>query len=136
MRLFKLVFYIMGNHEPYGSIYSTARAALRDFEADVERQRGLIPGVALGRFILLDRDKYELQGVTILGCTLFSHIRSEQRDSVSMFVSDFSEIADWNVDAHNNAHHVGVDWLNYQIQEHTQYSPCHKIVILTHYSPT
>jgi nitrous oxide reductase accessory protein NosL len=74
--------------------------------------------------------------VTVLGCTLFSHISDEQRSTVSLFVSDFSNIADWSVDKHNAAHLADLAWLNAEVDAIARQEPQRSAVVLTHYSPT
>ncbi len=59
----------------------------------------------MGLFIFLDQTRFDItDSVTVLGCTLFSRISNEQRESVALCCSDFSEIEDWTVDARNSAH--------------------------------
>ena len=141
---FEAVFYVLGNHEPYQPEDSTksltredAVAAMQRFEADAAARKEENPGTSLGRFVLLDRRRYDVDDrVTILGCTLFSRIEEEQRSTVSLFVSDFSNIANWTVDAHNAAHEIDLAWLNEQVASISRDEPHRTIAILTHYSPT
>lgn len=74
--------------------------------------------------------------VTVLGCTLFSWIDPEQRDSVVRSVSDFADIEGWTVASHNVAHQSELQWLNSEVSKCAQYEPHRSIVILTHYCPT
>ena len=71
----------------------------------------------------------------MLGCTLFSLIKPEQRGSVARFVSDFSKINDWNIEVHNAAHQSDLQWLNSQVTECARNEPHRSIVILTYHSP-
>lgn len=133
---FDRVFFLLGNHEPYGLQYTDAVNRVRKFAAVVERERKA-KGSNLGAFLLLNRNRYDLdRRVTVLGCTLFSHITNDQTESVSRFVSDFAEIQEWNVDSHNAAHERDLKWLNAQVSEIARNEPDRKIVIFTHYSPT
>ena len=133
---FAIVLYLLGNHEPYGTSFPVAKAALGSFEADIERRR-LVPDSKIGRFVFLDRRRYDFsENVTILGCTLFSLVRSEQHHSVARFVSDFSNIDDWTVGSHNAAHKSDLEWINTQISECGRSEPHRSVVVLTHYSPT
>lgn len=92
---------------------------------------------SFGEFILLNRKRFDLSDtVTILGCTLFSLVADSQRSTVSLFVSDFSNISDWTVDAHNVAHRADLEWLNHEVDAISRDSPDRMIVIFTHYSPT
>ena len=75
---FEIVFYLLGNHEPYGMTFPTARPKVRAFEEDMNRLYSS-PDSASGRFVLLDRTRYNLtDSVIVLGCTLFSHIMPKQ----------------------------------------------------------
>ena len=130
------MFYVLGNHEPYGTTFLDAKATLCAYEADVAKRRPS-PTLKTGRFVFLDRQRYDCsEESTILGCTLFSFIKSEQRDSVARFVSDFSDINDWTVGSHNAAHQSDLQWLNSQISECARDEPQRSIVVLTHHSPT
>ncbi|SPO03944.1 related to Ser/Thr protein phosphatase superfamily [Cephalotrichum gorgonifer] len=142
---FEIVFYVLGNHEPYqlevspkSLMREDAIAAMEKFEADIRaRREGSIGGFSLGRFVFLDRRRYDINDkVTILGCTLFSHIIESQKSTVSLFVSDFSNIPAWTVDAHNEAHKADLAWLNGQVESVSRDEPHRTIAILTHYSPT
>ncbi|PMD12825.1 hypothetical protein NA56DRAFT_739287 [Hyaloscypha hepaticicola] len=91
----------------------------------------------MGRFIFLDQTRFDLTDLmTVLGCTLFSRISNEQRESVALFCSDFSEIEDWTVDAHNSAHQSDISWLNSQVENIARHEPHCKIVVFTYHSPT
>ena len=134
---FDLVLYVLGNHEPYGITYLAAKSAFRAFEADIARRRSHPAKTRLRQFILLDKRRVDVsKELTVLGCTLFSCIREEQNNSVATFVSDFSEIDDWNIDNHNLAHENNLNWLNSQGAKIGCTEPNRQIVILTHYSPT
>ncbi|KAJ4294505.1 hypothetical protein N0V90_008196 [Kalmusia sp. IMI 367209] len=130
LKQFRTVLFIPGNHEPYGSDWPTTLAILRAFEEDVRGDS------TLGSFVLLDRTIFQLPDtdVTILGCSLFSSIPSEQEMAVSVGLNDFFYIANWEVRAHTAAHERDVAWLNEQVDALKQTST--KIVILTHWSPS
>jgi hypothetical protein len=113
-----------------------AQTAVRAFENKMEELRSL-PGSTMGQFVLLNQTRFDLTDrVTVLGCTLFSRISHEQRESVAFFCSDFSKIGDWTVDAHNAAHHSDINWLNSQVEHISRYEPQRQIVVFTHHSPT
>lgn len=93
----------------------------------------------LGEFVLLDRDSYTIQTsrpgistgidgstaaegeddtVTVLGCTLFSHLPIHAAERVGRGLADFSMISDgWNVPQHNAAFRRDVAWLNEQVAQ-------------------
>ncbi|KUJ14285.1 uncharacterized protein LY89DRAFT_134007 [Mollisia scopiformis] len=133
---FERVFYLLGNHELYESTISVAQQAVRSFADEMEKIRSQ-PGTNIGRFVFLNQTRLDLTDhVTVLGCTLFSSISNEQRQSVTLFCSDFSEIEDWTVDAHNAAHQSDLNWLNEQVELLERHEPHRKIVVFTHHSPT
>ncbi|KAL3417807.1 calcineurin-like phosphoesterase [Phlyctema vagabunda] len=114
LRQFSIVFLVLGNHEPYYSDWASTKQQLRDFETDT---------------------RYDLTSdLTILGCTLFSHVPGAQEESVSMGVNDFYYIADWDVARHNAAHASDLAWLDKQIA--ALHGSGRRIIVLTHYSPT
>jgi hypothetical protein len=130
------VFFLLGNHESYGLRYEDAVDRVCKFEARIVKE-GANKGSNLGAFVFLNRTRFDLsENVTVLGCTLFSSIAKEQTKSVSQFVSDFTEIQDWNVALHNRAHQRDLDWLNNQVSTITKEKNHREIVIFTHYSPT
>ena len=136
LRQFELIFYLLGNHEPYGTTFPEAKAALRAFEADVEKRRCSADS-KIGKFVFLDRRRYDCsEELTVLGCTLFSFIKPEQRDPVARFVSDFSNINNWTIESHNAAHQSDLQWLNSQLSYCARNEPHRSIVVLTHHSPT
>ncbi|OAQ69484.1 ser/thr protein phosphatase [Purpureocillium lilacinum] len=200
LRQFEIVFYVLGNHEPYqldhdddGTAlragvhdgdplpeqeqeqrqeqqgYEDAVRAMRRFEDAVEeKRRGEMARdgsgkASTGRFVFMDRRRFDISdNVTILGCTLFSHITPEQHPTASLFVSDFSSIPSWTVDAHNACHARDLAWLNDQVralsaslppppppppaqgaqqqqqqqQQRREQKQRRRILILTHHSPT
>ncbi|TVY49169.1 Uncharacterized protein LOCC1_G000959 [Lachnellula occidentalis] len=136
LRSFEVVFYLLGNHEPFGMTRLDAQTTVRAFEHKIEELRSSA-GTALGKFVFLDQTRYDLtEDVTVLGCTLFSRISNDQRESVSLFCSDFSEIQDWTVDTHNAAHDSDLHWLDMQVEYIAQHEPQRKILVFTHHSPT
>ena len=133
---FQIVFYLLGNHEPYGTSRQTAQTTLRTFANKMEELRST-RGSTIGQFVFLDQTRFDVSAaVTVLGCTLFSRISDDQRRSVALFCSDFSEMEDWSIDAHNAAHESDVRWLNEQVEQTTREEPHRKIVVFTHHSPT
>lgn len=136
---FDIVFYVLGNHEPYSSSWQDAVSRMEAFEESIASRGALEQEdhITLGRFVFLNRRRFDLSPkVTILGCTLFSHVSDEQRSTVSLFVSDFSNIADWSVDKHNAAHRADLAWLNAEVEAIARDDSHRSVVVLTHYSPT
>jgi len=137
LQQFETVLYLLGNHEPYGITFAEAKKIVRRFEAEVEQRRCSLDNSTTGRFVFLERSRYDLSDdLTVFGCTLFSFITPEQRSSVARFISDFSRINEWTVDSHNAEHHAQLQWLNSQVSDCAQNEPHRLIVVLTHHSPT
>ncbi|KAF2144093.1 uncharacterized protein K452DRAFT_285309 [Aplosporella prunicola CBS 121167] len=108
---------------------------MRDFETAIEKERQ--SGVLLGRFVFLDKTRVDLSSkVTILGCTLFSDILTEQKELVSMKLKDFDNIDDWAIEDHKAAYNADLAWLNDQVSQLATSEPHLQVTILTHYSPT
>ncbi|KAI9051277.1 hypothetical protein LZ554_005378 [Drepanopeziza brunnea f. sp. 'monogermtubi'] len=128
---FRVVFIMLGNHEPYHSSWATARERLKGLGQHVKGKAGL------GSLIFLDQTRYDVSAeITILGCTLFSNILPAQSDHVSYGLNDFYHIEDWTVEKHNEAHLADLAWLNNQVETIARTEPQRKIIILTHHSPT
>lgn len=129
---FKFVFLVLGNHEPYHSSWPKIKSSMKQFEELVARKTD--DGEQLGQFMLLDQTRFDIDDVTILGCTLFSHVPPEDVDHVSFGINDFYYIEDWDIEKHNAAHESDLKWLRGQIELLAGSEK--KVIILTHYSPT
>lgn len=139
---FRAVFLVLGNHEQHQSYWYYVKKILKRLQASVQERRRT--GEALGEFVLLDQTRYDIdvdgdgavavERMTVLGCTVFSHIPPEAKKAVSQRVNDFRCSRTWNVDLHNAAHVSDLEWLHSQIQELQDSG--RKVVVLTHYSPT
>jgi hypothetical protein len=139
---FEVVFFLLGNHEPWQSTWPKAKAKLSEFSDWVKERRtsgdtsGDAAGNPLGEFVLLDRSRYDLSpDVTILGCTLWSNISEEHKERISFGINDFYYISEWDVEEHSHRHRADLDWLNGEVAHIAESEPERKIVILTHYSP-
>ena len=121
LQKFQALLFLLGNHEPYGITFPKAKEIIPAFEADVEQRRCSPNSPTMGKFIFLDRPRYDLSdNMTVFGCTLFSSITLQQRDSVALFVSDISHIDDWIVESYNAAHQMDLQWLKSQFFECAQ----------------
>ncbi|KAI0469373.1 Ser/Thr protein phosphatase superfamily [Xylaria cf. heliscus] len=161
LRLFRVVFLVLGNHEPWGSNWDHARTRMRDFEREIRRERGPCEVGAkaegegeLGEFVLLDQTRFDFpvlengwgeDEVTVLGCTLFSRVPPHQADSISLRVQDFYKIVDWTVPDHTQRFEEDLAWPNGQVaafeadgdsSKNGNEKRKRKFVILTHHSPT
>lgn len=134
LKAFTTVFLLLGNHEPYHSNWAQAKQKIIEFKTAISEQRR--QDAAIGEFVFLDQTRYDLSPmVTILGCTLFSKILSEQTEHVSFGLNDFYHIEDWTTDQHNLAHVSDLRWLNQQVAAISATEPQRRIIILTHHSP-
>ncbi|CAK7242393.1 MAG: hypothetical protein STHCBS139747_003883 [Sporothrix thermara] len=136
LRRYWNVFFLLGNHEPLHTSWQLAKARVREFAERMERRRARS---TLGRFVFLDQTRHDLDGTltTILGCTLFSAVTSDQQAAVASRLVDFRQIRDgWSVSDHNAAHASDVRWLNDQVAAIASGEPSRTIVIFTHHCPT
>ncbi|EKV09095.1 Ser/Thr protein phosphatase superfamily [Penicillium digitatum PHI26] len=140
LRQFQIVFFLLGNHEPYHSTWEETKQVLRLFSASVNHQRSTSEqdehSKTMGSFIFLDQTRYDLSpNVTILGCTLFSRVSEADKEHVSYGLNDFYHIKDWTVDNHTAAHEADLRWLNGQVSHIAASEPHRKIVVFTHHGP-
>lgn len=127
------VVFILGNHEPYGTSWVSAKARVRTFEAKMQTLR---ESSTIGNFMFLDQGRWDVnETLTVLGCTLFSNI-SSQGVEVEKRLNDFKQIRDWSVEDHVSAHRSDLDWLNNQVKAISETEPQRKIAVFSHYSPT
>ncbi|EGD93688.1 Ser/Thr protein phosphatase [Trichophyton tonsurans CBS 112818] len=132
LRWFQTVFFLMGNHEPYNSSWEESRKQITNFSQKVSQRKD----EGLGTFVFLDRTRYDVTAdITVLGCTLYSHIPAQQEIAVGMGLNDFFRIDNWSVPDHNIAHAGDLAWLNEQVTSITSSEPGRKIVIFTHHGP-
>ena len=90
---FETVFYVLGNHEFYGTSRTEGlRTVVKLQEEPIMR----------GKLCVMNRIRYDIDNHTIvLGCTLQSNITPETRDTIEMKIQDFSKIDNWTVNDHN-----------------------------------
>ncbi|KAK4196861.1 hypothetical protein QBC40DRAFT_4390 [Triangularia verruculosa] len=142
---FKIVFFLSGNHEPYSSSWEAVGLFLEELSVLVSQRRK--EGEELGEFVPLDRTRYDIKkseegvgAVTVLGCTLHSHVPDQYKEAVTRRLNDFYRIKDWTVEDHNRAHDVDKKWLNQQLgiieQQDAGAEDKRKVVVFTHHSPT
>ncbi|KAI7214516.1 hypothetical protein KC333_g5961 [Hortaea werneckii] len=130
LQKFRIVFFIAGNHEAYGTTWPKAQAILHGLEQESSNSD------SLGEFVFLNRRAYKLpdSDVTLLGCSLFSSVPSESAMTVEVRLNDFFSTQDWDVGQHNAAHARDLEWLNDQVASETTAN--NNLMILTHWSPT
>ncbi|KAK3372942.1 hypothetical protein B0T24DRAFT_678434 [Lasiosphaeria ovina] len=114
------VFFLFGNHEPLLGSFFGAKSRVREFADRMERLRARS---TIGRFVFLDQTRYDVNdSLTILGCTLFSRVTTEQAPET---------VAD-----HIDAHISDLQQLNAHVSETSAADPQRQIAIFTHHSPT
>jgi Calcineurin-like phosphoesterase len=134
LKKFEIVFFLLGNHEPYHSSWASAKLRIQTLAESITQRRK--NGESIGKLIFLDQQRYDInEYVTILGCTLYSNILDDQLEHVSLGLNDFYNIEDWDVHAHRQAHLSDVQWLNEQVRSISQIEPGRKIVIMSHHNP-
>jgi predicted phosphodiesterase len=132
---FKLVFLILGNHEFYGESFDSALEKARRLEQEPCLNK---------RLVLLHQRRYDIpdSDVTVLGCTLWSHVPDSSMDIVHYKIQDFQKIEDWTVDKHNAAHESDLAWMRAEVQSiHDSHRmrpaefPKRVILVATHHAP-
>jgi predicted phosphodiesterase len=133
---FKLVFFVLGNHEFCGTTFEAGLQAAKRLEEE--------PSLS-GRLILLHQGRYDLPDsmITILGCTLWSRIPAESRDIVEAKVKAIQKIEGWTVDKHNERFESDSEWLRSQLQaiqaenSAVKYKKAKRsIVVVSHHAPS
>lgn len=127
--VFERVLYVLGNHEHYG----LTRQRCLELAKQLEEESSL-----MGRLTLLDRTRVDLDdGITLLGCTLWSHVPDQSKDVVSTKISDFKgHISGWTVDDHNCEHERDLSWLQSEIEQLAKETPRRSVVVATHHAPS
>ena len=127
-RQFQKVFLVLGNHEFFGG----SRAQGLVLAERLENEESL-----KDRLVIMNRQRVDLDGLIILGCTLQSHILDEAKTIVAQKINDFRHIHDWTVDDHNAEHVRDVDWLKHEIQSirNTEDASRRRVLVVTHHAP-
>lgn len=132
---FEKVLLVLGNHEFYGGPYAAGLRRAKRLEQEPSLN---------GKLVVLHQRRYDIPGsnVTILGCTLWSHVPNEKRAIVERKVQDFCQIDGWKISSHNTAHEADLAWLlretasiregNRKLAKQDQRS----VVVVTHHAPS
>lgn len=128
---YERVFLVLGNHEFYGLSH----------QAGIERARELVVESRLGgKVVLLHRNQWddpELgSDLTILGCTLWSHVPDPAREIVRYKVQDFKKIEGWSPEKHTEQHEIDLGWLHKRVRELAITAPGRHVLVVTHHAPT
>lgn len=130
---FDEVVVILGNHEYFSK-------NKRKLHANIQEVIATAKAVAENTgCILLDRDVYTLpdEKISILGCTLWSHIKPEEYYTAKQGDSDFRNVYLGGGDyltppLYDEWHQRDLEWLTREITER----PDENLVIVTHHCPT
>lgn len=87
-----------------------------------------------GKLVFLNRGRSDIpdSDITVLGCTLHSHIKPDY----TRLTNDFEQIRDWRVRDHNADHEVDRTWLRGTLASFATTAPGRKVVVATHYAPS
>lgn len=130
---YRVVFFLLGNHEPYHISWDFAKERMNRFVRNAARLRE--NDASIGEFVFLEKTRFDLSAkLTVLGCTLFSKVSTEQATAVQSRLVDFRDILDWDVGDHVDAHLEDLQWLNSQVVELARLNK--KVIVFTHHSPT
>lgn len=127
---FQSIYLVLGNHEFYGLTLGDGL----ERAAKLEREKALS-----NKVILLHQRRHDIPqlGVVILGCTLWSYIPKEAEVVVAARINDFKRIVGWNVQDHNAAHQLDLEWLSTQVKiargQIKSYKP-RRIIVVTHHA--
>ncbi|TFK48243.1 hypothetical protein OE88DRAFT_1664713 [Heliocybe sulcata] len=133
---FKIIFYVVGNHEPYGTTVDTCLATLQAFARK--------PRSSDSKFILLNRASYDIPdtNTTILGCTLWSDLcpsqtscGPESEELLRPSIRDFASLSSLTPTSYQALHLADLAWLNSIIPALASSSPSREIVVFTHHAP-
>ncbi|KAL1304327.1 hypothetical protein AAFC00_000729 [Neodothiora populina] len=126
---YKRIFYVLGNHEFHGTSSDAGIVSARILESEA---------CLNGRVTILHRDRVDLEDadITLLGCTLWSHIPPSARHAVENKVKDYRHIDGWSVDVHNAQHVQDVEWLKSQLHKIHIEDPSRKVMVVTHHAPS
>ncbi|EZF30666.1 hypothetical protein H109_06955 [Trichophyton interdigitale MR816] len=137
---FEIVFLLFGNHEPQSYSMDTARRKVTAFQDRLSSRSSPCPrppSASTGRFVFLSQTRFDVSdSLTVLGCTLYSHILPQQDQAVAARMSDFKMIPGWTTETHNRAHDADLAWLNAQVREIEQREPHRRIAIFSHHAPS
>lgn len=112
----KTVIYVPGNHEFYKTSISEGKNILKEICAETD-VRLLCPGVTV------------IDGITIVGDTLWTHVPEYDEDIVSCGMNDYAKIENFTVEDSNKLHKDGVHF----IKSITDSQP--KCLVVTHHVP-
>ena len=129
---FKQVFLILGNHEFYNGTFAAGLEKASQLEQEP---------CFNGRLIVLQQRRYDIpnSAVTILGCTLWSHVPHASRDIVREKIRDLRSIEGWSIDQHNANYESDLAWLLNEMKavrrENGDVERQRSVLVVTHHAP-
>ncbi|KAK2846426.1 hypothetical protein FQN49_005731 [Arthroderma sp. PD_2] len=127
---FEQVFLVLGNHEFFGVSRDEGLQLADNLQTDPQ---------LTDKLVVMNRKRVDLKDVTILGCTLHSHIPPEAEEIVRTRVNDFRRIVGWTVANHSEEHARDVKWLENEIslirQIDSDSGSKRTIMVISHHAP-
>lgn len=125
---FETVFFVCGNHEPYG-VDATVKDSMDRLQSFQQSSSG--------KLIVLDRTRFDVSPtLTILGCTLWSALDPDCLDILSWSLTDFKRIHGFDAASYNTLHQTDLAWLCESVEAIRRDEPHRRVVVLTHHAPT
>lgn len=122
----KRIIIINGNHEFYGNLTQT-KSDLEELQRDMVSKYDNI--------VILENDHIDIDGVRIVGTTLWSHIPKQAEESVTNNINDYfriatSQLKPMTVKEVNEWHDLACTYLETILDETTG-----PVIVLTHHAP-
>ena len=125
---FQHVYLVLGNHEFYGVTRQAGVEIAMKLQAEPILQ---------SKLTVLYRKRVDIsEDVTLLGCTLNTHIPPDAYDSVLENLADFRKIEEWTIKQHNQEHDLDKEWLKNEMTSIQIHEPKRQVVIATHHAPS
>lgn len=131
----KHIFIINGNHEYYVSDRNNPNHCVSSLQ---NKQKDWVESYGWTNVHILENDVYELDGILILGCTMWSRIpcwaeniiTDKLNDYSKIIIEDDGKVRPISVSDTNKWHDKSVRWLYNTIKDSDKWC-----VVLTHYAP-
>lgn len=123
--LYKTILVIFGNHEYYGSSINDAEERFKEnlYKNQIEN------------VLFLQRDRYIVDNLYILGATLWSYIPPEHENLITYVINDYNYIKNFTVKDSNEIHKIDREYLASRIDHIRSINPNAKILVITHHAP-
>ena len=119
--VYKRVFVVKGNHECYGMKVAECDTLIEELCSKLE-----------GCYYL-NCSHVDVDGVRVVGCTLWSYIDEYSESDIRYGLNDFLKIESWNVSANNWIHHKEAVFIDNQKKECLEKGI--EMVVITHHAP-